>query len=162
MRETELGLQPRLTAPHKAVLTQEGFSNFVGKSTYPPLLKPDPRYYASMSNSFMGRASYAASRVFVTRDDSGKGRLNTRYFLGVLSSVAMHAAYRPYGARSTSDTFNNFGSTIGGDAGSNLYHEFGPGIQQMVKAHLPRFVSRIEDRIIHAQTPGNAISIPTR
>ena len=162
MRGTELGLQPRLTAPHKAVFTQEGFSNFVGKSTYPPLLKPDPRYYASMSNSFMGRASYAASRVFVTRDNSGKGRLNTRYFLGVLSSVAMHAAYRPYGARSTSDTFNNFGSTIGGDAGSNLYHEFGPGIQQMVKAHMPRFVSRIEDRISHPQTPGNAVSIPTR
>ncbi|MGD0415422.1 MAG: hypothetical protein ABSA80_08730 [Terriglobales bacterium] len=164
-RETELGLQPRLTAPRKAAFTQEGFSSFVGKST--PLLKPDPRYYASMSNSIMGRASYAASRVFVTRDDSGKGRLNTRYFLGVLSSVAMHAAYRPYGARSTSDTFNNFGSTIGGDAGSNLYHEFGPGIQQMVKAHMPKFVSRIfapriEDHIGHSRTLGNAVSIPAR
>ena len=162
MRGTELGLQPSLIAPHKAVFTQEGSSNFVGKSTYPPLLKPDPRYYASMSNSFMGRASYAASRIFVTRDNSGKGRMNTRYFLGVLSSVAMHAAYRPYWARSTSDTFNNFGSTIGGDAGSNLYHEFGPGLQQMVKGHLPKFVSRIEDRITHAQTPRNAVSIPTR
>jgi hypothetical protein len=156
MRGTELGLQPRLIAPHKAAFTQEGSSNFVGKSTYPPLLKPDPRYYASMSNSFMGRASYAASRIFVTRDDSGKGRLNTRYFLGVLSSVAMHAAYRPYWARSTSNTFNNFGSTIGSDAGSNLYHEFGPGFQQMVKGHLPKFLSRVEDRITHAQTPRDA------
>ena len=54
MRGTELGLQPRLIAPHKAAFTQEGSSNFVGKSTYPPLLKPDPRYYASMSNSFIG------------------------------------------------------------------------------------------------------------
>ena len=162
MRGTELGLQPRLIAPHKAAFTQEGSSNFVGKSTYPPLLKPDPRYYASMSNSFMGRASYAASRIFVTRDDSGKGRLNTRYFLGVLSSVAMHAAYRPYWARSTSNTFNNFGSTIGSDAGSNLYHEFGPGFQQMVKGHLPKFLSRVEDRITHAQTPSNAVSVPAR
>jgi hypothetical protein len=156
MRGTELGLQPRLIAPHKAAFTQEGSSNFAGKSTYPPLLKPDPRYYASMSSSFMGRASYAASRIFITRDDSGKGRLNTRYFLGVLSSVAMHAAYRPYWARSTSNTFNNFGSTIGSGAGSNLYHEFGPGFQQMVKGHLPKFLSRVEDRITHAQTPRDA------
>jgi hypothetical protein len=161
-RETEPGLQPRLTAPLKAAFTPEGSRNFVGKSMYPPLLKPDSRYYSSMSNSFMGRASYAASRVFVTRDNSGKGRLNTRYFLGVMSSVAMHAAYRPSWARSTSDTFNNFGSTIGGDAGSNLYHEFGPGLQQMVKGHLPKFVSRIEDRITHAQAPRNAVSIPAR
>ena len=134
------GSQPRLTA----------------------LYQQNLRYYPSTSSSFMGRATYAASRIFITRDGSGKGRLNTSYFLGVLTSVASDTAYRPSWARSTSATFNNFGSTIGGDAGSNLYHEFGPGIQQMVKAHLPRFVSRIEDRISHPQTPGNAFSIPTR
>jgi hypothetical protein len=26
-------------------------------------------------------------------------------------------------------------------------HEFGPGIQQLMKNHLPRFVSRIEEHI---------------
>jgi hypothetical protein len=117
-------------------------------------LQPTPaRYYASTSESFMGRASYAASRTFVTRDDFGKGRLNTRYFMGVLSAVAMHAAYRPYRARSTSETFNNCGSTIGGDAGINVFHEFRPGIGQIVKGLTPKFVSRIEERITHDQIP---------
>jgi len=71
----------------------------------------------------------------------------------VLSAVAMHAAYRPYRARSTSETFNNFGSTIGGDAGINVFHEFRPGIGQIVKGLTPKFVSRIEERITHDQIP---------
>ena len=167
MRGTEMGhvtpgSQPTFTAPYKAAFTQEESSTFFGKHLYPPLLKHDPRYYASTSDSFMGRASYAASRIFVTRDDSGKGRLNTSYFLRVLTSVAIHTAYRPYWTRSTSATFNDFGSTIGSDAGMNVFHEFGPGIRQMVKGLTPKFVSRIEERITNHQTPREVVSTPTR
>ena len=28
----------------------------------------------------------------------------------------------------------------------NLWHEFGPDIQQLVKSHSPKFVSQIEER----------------
>ena len=167
MRETELGHvtpgpKPSLTALHQVLFIQEESSALSGKDLYPSLLRQDPRYYPSTSDSFMGRASYAASRIFVTRDDSGKGRLNTRYFLGVLTSVAIHSAHRPYGTRSTSETFNNFGSTIGSDAGMNVYHEFGPGIRQLVKGYTPKFVSRIEERIAHDQTPREVVSTPAR
>jgi len=110
----------------------------------------------------MGRATYAASHIFVTRDDSGKKRLNTSYFLGVLSSVAIHSADRPYWARSPSAPFNDFGSTIGNDAGINLLHEFGPGIRQMVKGHTPRFVFKIEQRITHDQNLKEVVSSPAR
>jgi len=158
MPETELGHfttgpQRNSTTFYEVAFTQKESSAFLGKYLYPPLLKQDTRYNASTSDSFMGRASYAASRMFVTRDDSGKARLNTRYFLGVLSAVAMHAAYRPYWARSPSETFNNFGSTIGGDAGINVFHEFRPGIRQMLKGLTPKFVSGIEERITHDQIP---------
>jgi hypothetical protein len=123
------------------------------------LLKQNLRYLPSTSSNFMNRATYAASRIFITRDDSGKGRLNTSYFLGVLTSVASAAANRPYWARSSSETFNNFGSTIGSDAGMNVFHEFGPGIRQMVKGLTPKFLSRIEERITHDQTARNIVSI---
>jgi hypothetical protein len=166
MRETELGhvtprSQPTLAAHYQAAFIQEESGNFVGKDPYPSLLKQNLRYLPSTSSSLMGRATYAASRIFITRDDSGKGRLNTSYFLGVLSSVASAAAYRPYWARSSSQTFNNFGSTIGSDAGMNVFHEFGPGIHQMVKGLTPKFVSRIEERIARDQTPRD-VSIPAR
>jgi hypothetical protein len=31
----------------------------------------------------------------------------------------------------------------------NLLHEFGPGLQQLVKSHAPKFVSRVEQRLDH-------------
>lgn len=167
MRETELGRLPpgrqaSLTALYKGVLIQKESSAFFGKYLYPSLLKQDPRYYPSSSGSFLGRATYAASRILITRNDSGKRTLNTSYFLGVLTSVAIATAYRPYWTRSTSATFKTFGSMIGSDAGINLLHEFGPGIRQMVKGRAPKFVSRIEERITNDQTRRDVVTTPER
>ena len=167
MRETELGglssgSKASLTALYKGVLIQKESSAFFGKYLYPALLKQDPRYYPSSSGSFLGRATYAASRIFITRNDSGEGTLNTSYFLGVLTSVAIATAYRPYWTRSTSATFKTFGSTIGSDVGINLLHEFGPGIRQMVRDRAPKFVSRIEERITNGQTRSDIITTPAR
>ncbi len=167
MREKELGqvtprLQPGLTAPYKAVLIPEEPSTFFDKYLYPSLRKQDPLYYPSTSGSFVGRATDAASRIFITRNDAGERRLNTSYFLGVLTSVAIHTAYRPYWARSTSATFNNFGSTIGSGAGINLFREFGPGIRQMVKSHAPKLESRVEERIVNDQTAKEVVSTSAR
>jgi hypothetical protein len=167
IRETELGHitpgpQPSLTAVYEAAFIQKESSAFFGKYLYPSLLKQDPRYYPSTSRSFLGRATYAASRILITRSDSGERTLNASYFLGVLTSVAIATAYRPYWARSTSETFKTFGSTIGSDVGINLFHEFGPGIRQMVKGHAPKFVSRIEERITNDQTPREVVSAPAR
>jgi hypothetical protein len=142
-RRAQLGLA--LLDPVEPVKKKSG--DFFDKHLYPSLLKPRLNYHPASGDSLMGRATYAASRIFVTRDDSGKGRLNTSYFLGVLTSAAIHTAYRPYWRRSPSQPFNDFGSTIGNDAGMNLFHEFGPGLQQLMKSHAPKFVSRIEERL---------------
>jgi hypothetical protein len=167
MRETELGhvtpgAQPSLTALYKAAFIQKESSAFFGKYLYPSLLKQDPRYYPSTSSSFLGRVTYAASRILITRNDSGERTLNTSYFLGVLTSVAIATAYRPYWVRSTSGTFKTFGSTIGSDAGLNLFHEFGPDMRQMLKGHTPKFVSRIKEDITHDRTSRDVVSTPAR
>jgi hypothetical protein len=141
-----------LTELYKGALIQKESSAFFGKYLYPALLKQDPRYHPSSSQSFWGRAMYAASRTVMTRNDSGKTTLNTSYFLGVLTSVAISTAYRPYWTRSASATFKTFGSTIGSDAGINILHEFAPGVRQMIKRRVPKFVSRIEERVANDQT----------
>jgi len=166
-RETEpgrvtQGTQPNLTTSDKLVFTQKESSVFFDKYLYPSLRKGVLRYHPSTSGSFMGRATYAASRIFVTHDDSGKAKLNTSYFLGMLTSVTIQSAYRPYWARSTSATFNTFGSTIGNDAGINVLREFGPGIRQMLKGHAPKFVSSIAERLTHSQNLMEAVSTPSR
>lgn len=116
-----------------------------------PSRKQSLRYQPSSSNGLMGRATDAASRIFVSRDESGKRRLNTSYFLRVLTSVAADSASRRYRARSGSAPLSDFGSTVGNDAGRNLLREFGPGIRQMVTGHMPEFVSRM--RLIRQQKP---------
>ena len=154
------GRQASLTELYKGALIQKESSAFFSKYLYPALLKQDPRYHRSSSPSFWGRVMYAASRTAVTRNDSGKTTVNTSYFLGVLTSVAIATAYRPYWTRSTSATFKTFGSTIGSDAGINILHEFEPGIRQIVKGHAPKFVSTIEERITKNQTPTDLITTP--
>jgi hypothetical protein len=166
MPGTELGRaiagpQPNLVAHYQLVFTRKEPNDFLSQYLHQPMLKLDTRYYASTSDSLMGRASYAASRMFVTRDHFGKARLNTSYFLGVLTSVASAAAHRPSWTRSTAGTFNNFGSTIGGDAGLNLFHEFEPGIRQMVEGHAPKFATRIAERLGHGMAK-SAVIIPAK
>jgi hypothetical protein len=109
--------------------------------------KQPVNYYSAGSASLLGRATYAASRTVVLRDESGKGRLNTSYLLRVLTSVAKDEASTPYWRRHRADPFSDFGSTVGDDAGMNVLHEFAPALQQAMKSHTPRFVAQIAERI---------------
>lgn len=98
------------------------------------------------SDSFLGRASYAASRIFIARDDSGKKKFNTSHLLAALAAAAVtHTTYRRYRTQlvpnqtqSVSGAFGNFGSTVGGDAGKRLFQQFWPGINQMLRGHSPK------------------------
>ena len=127
-----------------AVLQKES-SVFFSKYLYPSLLRQDPRYHASTSDSILGRAAYAATRILITRSDSGKKTLNTSYFLGAFTAAAIATAYRPYWAQSPSTMFTDVGSTMGSDVGINIFREFWPGIRQILKHHSPKSVKRIEE-----------------
>ena len=113
------------------------------------LLRHQVSYRPSAGGSLIRRATSAALETFFTRDPSGKTRLNTSYLVGVLTSAVVHTAYRPYWNRPVSAPFSDFGSTVGNDAGMNLLHEFQPGLEQLLKSHTPKFVSRIEANIGH-------------
>ena len=105
------------------------------------------------SESFLGRASYAASRLFIARDGSGKKKLNTSYLLGALASAAVaNTTYRryrtqlvPYQAQSVSGTFGNFGSTVGGDAEERIFRQFWPQIHQILRGHSLKVLQKVED-----------------
>jgi hypothetical protein len=132
----------------KAAQPQKDSSAFFNKYLYPALSKENLRYQPSSQDGFMGRATDAASRLIVVRDETGRRKLNTSYFLGVLTSVAVRTASRPYWARSGSAPFSDFGATFGNDAGMNLLHEFGPGLRQAVSGHMPEFVNKVQERVV--------------
>jgi len=133
--------------PWKTASSQPEPDAVFHKYLYPSALKQQPGNHPASNGRLMGRATAAASRPLISRDDSGKARLNTSYLLRTLTAVAKDTASTPYWKRSLSGPFGDFGSTIGNDAGMNLWREFGPGIQQLMKSHTPAFVSRIEERV---------------
>jgi hypothetical protein len=150
------GAQSSFNTLYEASVVQRESSAFLGKFLYPSLLKQDPRYYPSTSHSFAGRTAYAASRLLITRNDSGKATINTSYLLGVLTSAAVATAYRPYWARTSTAVISDFGSTLGSDAGMNLFREFWPSIHNRLQLHSPNFVRKIEKvsgRLTGAQAP---------
>jgi hypothetical protein len=109
-------------------------------------LRPIGAYHAADSGSFLGRATEAASSFVITRNADGKRRINAPYLFTVLTSAVAHTAYRPYWRRSPSQPLSDFGSTVGSDAGMNVFHEFEPGIMHLMKSHQPKFVSKIAER----------------
>lgn len=131
-------------AIYKDQLVQKEPGDLFSKYLYPAMTERNLSYRGWNGESIMGRATLAASQTFMMRDASGKAKVNTSYFLRVLSSALVHTAYRPYWRRSVGTPFSDFGATIGNDAGMNLWHEFRPGLEQMVKGHTPKFVDKIE------------------
>lgn len=111
------------------------------------LLQHRATYQPSSDSGVMARAASAALGTFLSRDASGQTRLKTSYVLGVLTSAVLHTAYRPYWNRPVSAPFSDFGSTLGNDAGMNLLHEFRPSLEELIKGHTPKFISRIEASI---------------
>jgi hypothetical protein len=135
-------------AAHDQASAKKDSAFFLDKYLYPPTLPHGSRYQASENDGLLGRATDAASRIFWTRDLTGTRRLNTSYLLRVVTSIAADTASRPYWRRSASGPFSDFGSTVGNDAGMNLFHEFGPDLGQAMTSHMPRFLARIEQRIL--------------
>ena len=81
------GLRRNEAVLNAAVPAQKGSGDFFSRHVYPSLLNSNYHYRPSDSDSFMGRATDAASRILVTRDESGKRKLNTSYLLRVATSA---------------------------------------------------------------------------
>jgi len=134
------GMEPSFATLYGGAVGPRAPNVYFTASRYPWLLdypgfKPNALYHPSTSGSVLGRARYAIASVLMTRQPSGKRTPNTSHLLSVLTKAAIAAAYRPYGTRprSPATMFTNAGSGLGGDFGTNLFHEFWPGIRRMLK-----------------------------
>lgn len=90
-----------------------------------PVLRQDPRYYVLGDQySFTRRFFYAASRVFITRTDSGGQTLNTSTLLGYGGTAAMSQFYYPVGHRDIYAMSRTYGFSLLGLAGQHEAQEF--------------------------------------
>lgn len=102
--------------------------NMMSESIFPSLLKQDPRYFPLAKGGFWKRTSYAISREWVTRNDSGKTGFNYSELGGNAAAVAISNAYYPAENRTASNNAYKYGQQIGLDAFFNVLKEFWPDI----------------------------------
>ncbi len=99
---------------------------------YPSLLHQDPRYYRMGEGGFSHRFVYSASRILVTRQDSGKKAFNFSEVLGSFSSSALAMTYYPKSERDFSNVAERAGIQFAFDAGFNVLKEFYPEIERKI------------------------------
>lgn len=95
-------------------------------------LHEDPHYYImGPSHSVGHRVVYSATRVFITRKDSGGTGVNFAKLLGLASSNALVNAYYPDRDQGFQKSLTAFATNIGTTAATNQIDEFLP---QLIKA----------------------------
>jgi len=112
-------------------------ANMLVEGAFPVLLHEDPRYFRIGHGSFWHRTGYAASRVFVTRTDSGNWRFNNSEVFGNAVAVGISNAYYP-GTRTLRNNSERYVMQIGTDAFSNILKEFWPDVQHKFFNHNPK------------------------
>ena len=104
--------------------------NMMTESFMPTLLHQDPRYFriGKRRGGKLYRAGYAATRIFVSRTDSGGQQFNASEWLGNGIAVAISNAYYP-DTRTVSDNIQRLGIACATDAFSQVMKEFWPDVK---------------------------------
>ncbi len=107
----------------------QAIGNMMTEAIFPSVLHEDPRYFRRGTGSKWSRAFYAASRVLVTRTDSGNWRFNYSEVLGNATAVAISNSYYPDN-RSAGQNIEKLGQQIAIDAASQVLKEFWPDLKR--------------------------------
>jgi len=111
-------------------LADQVIGNMMTESFMPVLLHQDPRYFriGKGSGTKLHRMVYAATRIFVSRTDSGGRQFNYSEWLGNATAVAISNAYYP-DTRTAGDNIERLGIACATDAFSQEMKEFWPDVK---------------------------------
>lgn len=128
-----------------ALLANHEAGSFFENFMFPSLLRQDPRYFRmGNGHSLFARVPYAASRVLVTRSDSGGHTFNSSLLLGLLFVDSLTNAYYPRPQRGLGETMSRFGGSVLSSAETNLLREFMPDMMRLFHRHEPEKLKKLE------------------
>lgn len=108
--------------------------NFMVGAVLPSILHQDPRYYQMGKGGFLHRATYSATRILITRSDSGRKEFNfSEVFGSAIASGISTYSYHARTDRSVSDALSGWGTQIGYDTVTLMIREFWPDIRNKLK-----------------------------
>jgi hypothetical protein len=105
--------------------------NLLTESIMPSLLHQDPRYFRKGEGSTKSRVGYAATRIFVAKNDSGRWNFNYSEVVGSAIGAGIGNAYYP-GERRLSDNLQRLYTQLATDALSQVLKEFWPDLKRKV------------------------------
>lgn len=105
--------------------------NYMVGAVLPSALHQDPRFYELGKGGFWHRTTYAVSRLFITRSDSGHAEFNFSEVVGsALAAGISTFSYHPRGERNIGNAATVWGSEIGYDGLTIEIKEFWPDIRR--------------------------------
>jgi len=108
--------------------------NFLTGAILPSIFRQDPRYFQSGRGTFWNRTGYAISRIFVTREDSGRNEFNVSEVFGSAIGAGISTyTYHPKSDRTVSNTGSVWGSQVGYDTITLVVKEFWPDIRRKIR-----------------------------
>ncbi len=114
---------------YAANVADQDIGNFMTEAIMPTILHEDPRYFRRGSGSVGHRLVYAATRVIVSKTDTGKSTFNFAEFVGNGSVAALGNLYYP-DEKGFSPTIQRMFTQIGTDAISQVLKEFWPDVKR--------------------------------
>jgi hypothetical protein len=114
------------------VFVDGAIENYMTEAIIPAATKEDPRYYTLGKGGFVKRTSYAVSRLFITRTNSGGRTFNLSEIVGAGAAAGIGNAYYPAESNPWVKTYQRWGTQVGLDGVFNVIKEFWPDINQKI------------------------------
>lgn len=88
---------------------------FTTDAIFAPIFHDDPRYYAlGNQHRFVNRVVYAATRVVITKTDSGRNTVNAPLLLGYGVAAGLNNLYYPDRDTGAKSTLTSYAGSLGG------------------------------------------------
>jgi len=108
-------------------------SSFLSYGVFASALHQDPRYYvAGREHSIGNRLFYSATRLFITRTDSGGETFNSAKMLGLAGANGLTNLYYPDEDRGAKTFLKLMGTSLYGTIISNEVHEFSGDLKRLI------------------------------
>lgn len=114
-----------------AAYADVALGNFFSDAVLASAFHQDPRYYRmGEGHSIARRTIYSLSRLFITRQDSGRSSFNASGLLGMGMAIGLSNAYYPSSNVNGATVSSHFVSNAIGASVGNLLPEFWPDLKQ--------------------------------
>ncbi len=110
----------------------QALGNYLTEAIVPAATREDPRYYTLGQGGFFRRTGYAASRLLITRTDSGGRTFNFSEIVGNGAGAGISNLYYPAQERTWTKMQQKWLTQVAIDGVFNVFKEFWPDINRIV------------------------------